>query len=83
MGLLFQLVDQLKRFVLNLPVSAAHKKLTFRSKQEDFPNLPVSSDHKNGLRLASPVRVEQAEMRQTAAVYLLGQLQAGDYPSPY
>ena len=28
--LLFQLVDQLKQFVPNLPVSAAHKTLTFR-----------------------------------------------------
>ena len=46
LGLLFQLVDQLKQFVPNLPVSAAHKTLTFRLKQEDFPNLPVSSDHK-------------------------------------
>ena len=46
LGLLFQLVDQLKQFVPNLPVSAAHKTLTFRLKHEDFPNLPVSSDHK-------------------------------------
>ena len=42
-GLLFQLVGQLKQFVPNLPVSAAHKTLTFCLKQEDFP---VSSDHK-------------------------------------
>ena len=46
LGLLFQLVDQLKHFVPYLPVSTAHKTLTFRLKQEDFPNLPVLSDHK-------------------------------------
>ena len=45
LGLLFQLVDQLKQFVPNLPVLTAHETLTFRLKQEDFPNLPVSSDH--------------------------------------
>ena len=57
LGLLFQLVGQLKQSVRNLPdpVSAAHKTLAFRLKQEEFPNLPVSSSHKNGLSLVRVV----------------------------
>ena len=37
----------MKQFVPNLPVLPDNKTLTFRLIQEDFPNLPVSSDHKN------------------------------------
>ena len=36
LGRLFQLAGQLKQFVPIRPVSAAHKTLTFRLKQEDF-----------------------------------------------
>ena len=50
-GLLFQLVDELKQFVPILPVSAAHITLTFRLKQEDFPNLLVQVTIKNDLNL--------------------------------
>ena len=70
LGLLFQLVGQLKQFVPNLPVSAAHKTLTFRLKQEDFPNLPVSSDHKNGLsvkKLAATDATAKNPMQATDA----------------
>ena len=54
LGLLFQLVGQLKQFAPDLPVSAAHTTLTFLFETEDI-NLPDSSDHdhkKTALTLA-------------------------------
>ena len=70
LGLLFQLVDQLKQFVPNLPVSAAHKTLTFRLKHmhDDFPNPPISSGHKNGRMDINVILVPRPQRHYTTTV---------------